>query len=51
MASIATTLVIKLNMWKGEDVRVVTFGQPRVGDIKYAECHDTVVSWQHLYNQ
>uniref|UniRef100_A0A914XCU5 Fungal lipase-like domain-containing protein n=1 Tax=Plectus sambesii TaxID=2011161 RepID=A0A914XCU5_9BILA len=43
MASLCASLAIKLNMWPAEKVKLVTFGQPRTGDIQYAEAHDSLM--------
>uniref|UniRef100_A0A914WCC5 Fungal lipase-like domain-containing protein n=1 Tax=Plectus sambesii TaxID=2011161 RepID=A0A914WCC5_9BILA len=43
LASLCAALVIKLNMWPAEKVKLVTFGQPRTGDIDYAKAHDQLL--------
>uniref|UniRef100_A0A914WVV5 Fungal lipase-like domain-containing protein n=1 Tax=Plectus sambesii TaxID=2011161 RepID=A0A914WVV5_9BILA len=43
MASLCASLAIKLNMWPANKVKLVTFGQPRTGDIQYAEAHDNIM--------
>jgi hypothetical protein len=44
MASVCAALAIKLNMWSTQNVKLVTFGQPRTGDLDYAEGHNSLVS-------
>ncbi len=36
-------LVVKLNMFPATHVKLVTFGQPRTGDMAFAKAHDTLV--------
>jgi len=43
MASLCAALAIKLNMWPASDVKLVTFGQPRTGDINFAKAHDLLM--------
>uniref|UniRef100_A0A914UX61 Fungal lipase-like domain-containing protein n=1 Tax=Plectus sambesii TaxID=2011161 RepID=A0A914UX61_9BILA len=42
MASLCAAVAIKLNMWTANQVRMVTFGQPRTGDTEYAKAHDSL---------
>ncbi|VDN31962.1 unnamed protein product [Cylicostephanus goldi] len=44
IASIAASYLVKWNMWTAENVRLVTFGQPRTGDYDFATWHDATVS-------
>ncbi len=44
LASLCAALIIKLNIYPAEHVKLMTMGQPRVGDIAYAKAHDELVN-------
>ncbi|KAK6026445.1 triacylglycerol lipase [Ostertagia ostertagi] len=45
LASLASSFIIASNQISPTSVRLVTFGQPRVGDFFYAWAHDRQVRW------
>jgi len=47
IASVCASAVVATEMWKGDDVRMVTIGQPRTGDMAYAEAHDAMLKYSY----
>ncbi|CAJ0580479.1 unnamed protein product, partial [Mesorhabditis spiculigera] len=47
MASIAAAYSVKKGYFTSEQVRLVTFGEPRTGDMDYAKAHDAVVKYTY----
>jgi len=47
MASLCAALAVKMNMWTTDKVKLLTFGQPRTGDMDYAEAHDTLLYYAY----
>jgi hypothetical protein len=43
MAALTTSYVVKSRLFPSEKVKMVTTGQTRVGDMKYAQAHDNLV--------
>lgn len=46
-ASIAAAHVIKLALFPADKVKLVTFGQPRTGDLDFAVAHDNLVKYRY----
>lgn len=49
LASLTATYVTSTSLFAGNDVRLVTFGQPRTGDLAYAKVVTSLVSQTHIY--
>ncbi|VDM65642.1 unnamed protein product, partial [Strongylus vulgaris] len=47
MASVCAAYLVKWNMWAPENVRLVTFGQPRTGDYDFATWHDATFPYSY----
>ncbi|VDM41225.1 unnamed protein product [Toxocara canis] len=47
MASIASTIIVRDGIYKAEKVKLVTFGQPRTGDHKYALTHNKLLYYTY----
>uniref|UniRef100_A0A0N4Z488 Lipase_3 domain-containing protein n=1 Tax=Parastrongyloides trichosuri TaxID=131310 RepID=A0A0N4Z488_PARTI len=47
MAAMASAYCVKKNYFATDDVRLVTFGEPRTGDIEFAEGHDKMVKYTY----
>ncbi|KAK6757687.1 hypothetical protein RB195_015477 [Necator americanus] len=47
IATVAASYIVKWGRWSPNDVRIVTFGQPRTGDIDFAEWHDGVFRYSY----
>jgi len=47
MASVCSTLIAHLGLWSANDIRMVTFGQPRTGDVTYAMSHDNLLKYTY----
>lgn len=47
MASLASGYVVTKKYFPPEKVKLMTFGQPRTGDITYAEAHDNLVKYRY----
>jgi len=46
MASMASAIVVDSGMFPSDKVKMVTFGQPRTGDITFAKGHDSKVQYR-----
>ncbi|KIH55769.1 triacylglycerol lipase, partial [Ancylostoma duodenale] len=47
IATITASYLVKWNMWTPENVRLVTFGQPRTGDYDFATWHDATFPYAY----
>uniref|UniRef100_A0A0K0DY55 Lipase_3 domain-containing protein n=1 Tax=Strongyloides stercoralis TaxID=6248 RepID=A0A0K0DY55_STRER len=47
MASMAAAYCVKKKYFQTENVKLVTFGEPRTGDIDFAEGHDNLVKYTY----
>uniref|UniRef100_A0A0N5C0Q7 Lipase_3 domain-containing protein n=1 Tax=Strongyloides papillosus TaxID=174720 RepID=A0A0N5C0Q7_STREA len=47
MAAMASAYCVKKNYFTTENVKLVTFGEPRTGDIDFAEGHDALVKYSY----
>ncbi|PIO71542.1 triacylglycerol lipase, partial [Teladorsagia circumcincta] len=47
IASVTAAYLVKWNMWAPENVRLVTFGQPRTGDYDFASWHDATFPYAY----
>ncbi|VDL72702.1 unnamed protein product [Nippostrongylus brasiliensis] len=45
MASLAASYIEKMKLFDGNRIKLVTFGQPRTGDIDFARAHDSQIPY------
>ncbi|KJH49152.1 triacylglycerol lipase [Dictyocaulus viviparus] len=45
MASLASSYVEKMKLFDGDRIKVITFGQPRTGDIDYAKAYENQIPY------
>ena len=50
MAAIAANVIVATNMFPGEKIKTVTFGEPRTGDREFADAHDKMVCLKILHS-
>lgn len=44
MATLCSDMLVVSELWKSSQVRLLTMGEPRTGDVNYAKGHDARVS-------
>ncbi|RCN38606.1 triacylglycerol lipase [Ancylostoma caninum] len=47
IATITASYLVKWNMWTPENVRLITYGQPRTGDYDFATWHDATFPYAY----